>query len=382
MLESIRQMRSVSRAEVARRTGLSKPTVSLALRTLEASGLVRPVGTESGRPGRAGVLYEPVPDAALGVAVEVAVDGIRAQVVDLEGNVVEEMDRPHAVRPASATDVVEGIAESVEVLRGSGRRRFAALVIGTPGVQDPRTGVLQRVGTIPALEGTEFGRLVGERTGLDPAIHNDVDLVALGEQAEGHGRDVDDFAVLWIGSGLGSAVVLHGEPIVGHGGAAGEIFDVPFAAVVAATGGAAEEFVRFGLSDEGVLALGRRLADTGRPWRCGADILDDATMGDAVAGSVLAEVAVWTSWYVRTLTAVVDPALVVLAGPLGSHDALRPAVEAELVGWPSAPPLASSKLGPRSVLAGAAAVASRTAADTAFAERTLDRGEHRSRGAS
>ncbi|MBU6215891.1 MAG: MarR family transcriptional regulator, partial [Acidobacteria bacterium] len=72
VLEVIRRLRSVSRAEVARRTGLSKPTVSLALRTLEASGLVGPVGAESGRRGRAGILFEPIADAALGGAVEIA----------------------------------------------------------------------------------------------------------------------------------------------------------------------------------------------------------------------------------------------------------------------------------------------------------------------
>jgi predicted NBD/HSP70 family sugar kinase len=374
VLDSIRRLRTVSRAEVARRTGLSKPTVSLALRTLETSGLVRPVGTESGRRGRAGVLYEPVPDAALGIAVEVAVTGVRAVAVDLDGTEVDEWTRPHSAVLSSASAVVESVAQAVTALGEGAGRRFDALVVGTPGVQDPRTGVLHRVGTIPALEGSEFCRMVAERTDLTPAIHNDVDLVALGEQAEGHGRDVEDFAVVWIGSGLGSALVWRGELLVGHAGAAGEIFDVPFARAVESSGGSAEEFARFGLSEEGALALGRRMSGGTARWGSAPEILDAAAIGDTAAGAVLDELATWAAWYVSTLAAIVDPALVVLAGPLGAHDALRPAVESKLATWSDhAPAIVSSKLGSRSVLAGAAAVASRSAADAAFANRVLDR---------
>lgn len=378
VLDAIRRLRSVSRAEVARQTGLSKPTVSLALRTLEASGLVRPLGTETGRRGRAGVLYEPVPDAALGIAVEVAVAGVRAVAVDLDGTLVDEWTRPHSAVPSSASAVVESVAQAVTALGEGADRRFDALVVGTPGVQDPRTGVLHRVGTIPALEGSEFGRMVAERTDLAPAIHNDVDLVALGEQAEGHGRDVEDFAVVWIGSGLGSALVWRGELLVGHAGAAGEIFDVPFARAVESSGGSAEEFTRFGLSEEGALALGRRLSGGTARWGSAPEILDAVAIGDTAAGAVLDELATWAAWYVSALAAIVDPALVVLAGPLGAHDALRPAVESKLATWSDhAPAIVSSKLGSRSVLAGAAAVASRSAADAAFANRVLDRREDR-----
>ncbi len=374
VLDEIRRARSVSRAEVARRTGLSKPTVSLALRTLEASGLVRQVGTESGRRGRAGVLFEPVSDAALGGAIEIAVWGVRSVVVDLDGTTLHEHVIQWARRPRSADDVVDAVGEAVAALERRTGRTLDALVVGTPGVQDPRTGVLGRVGTIPALEGAALGDLVAARVGRAPTVFNDVDLVALGEQSEGHGRDVADFAVLWIGSGLGAALVLRGELVVGHGGGAGEIFDVPFARAIAAAGGEAPEFTELGLTTDGTVALARRIAGDTSTWVHAEEVLDAAVVGDEPAGRVLAELATWTSWYVATLVALVDPELVVLAGPLGSHDALRPAVEQRLVELLGSPPdLVSSKLGARSVLSGAAAVAVRAAADEAFAHRILER---------
>jgi predicted NBD/HSP70 family sugar kinase len=374
VLEEIRRSRSVSRAEVARRTGLSKPTVSLALRTLEASQLVRPVGTETVRRGRAGVLYEPVADAALGGAVEIAVWGVRAVLADLDGTTLGEQVVTWEEPPRSPDDVVAAVGEAVAALERVAGRRLDALVIGTPGVPEPRTGVLVRVGTIPALEGAALADLVEAHTGLRATVVNDVDLVALGEQSEGHGRDVPDFAILWIGSGLGSAIVLGGDLVVGHRGAAGEIFDVPFARAIAASGGPPTEFTELGLTTDGTLALARRKHGPGSGWGSAGAVLDAAVLGDVGAREVLAEVGTWAAWYVATIAALVDPELVVLAGPLGSHDALRPVVEARLSEWLGSPPdLVSSKLGVRSVISGAVAVAVRSAADEAFAHRVLAR---------
>src|SRR5450759_5722506 len=63
LLSHIRQLGSCSRAELARRSGLSKPTVSLALANVERSGLVRVAGQRTGVPGRSAWLYEITPDA-------------------------------------------------------------------------------------------------------------------------------------------------------------------------------------------------------------------------------------------------------------------------------------------------------------------------------
>ncbi len=387
VLDVVRHLRSVSRAEVARRTGLSKPTVSLALRTLEASGLVRPVGHETGRPGRAGVLYEPIADAAIAAGVEVTVGGVRAVAVDLDGTVLVEAAERHDGSTATAEAIFDSVASCIRSMERWVGRSFSSIVLGTPGVVDPVTGVLTHVGTIDALEGTAPAAAILQRTGRPVSVLNDVDLVALGEQAEGHGRDVDDFAVLWIGSGLGSALVLGGRLHVGHHGIAGEIAEVPFArAVRSLSVGAsvdgpedgAHEFVEHGVDAHGVAALaerlGRRAPRDADHLELATGVLDDALLQGAVGAAVLAELARWTSWYVTTLAALLDPELVVLAGPIGSHDALRPAVEGHVAEQLAVPPrLESSKLGHRSVLAGAGAVARRDAAESAFAGRVLDR---------
>ena len=65
LLEQIRQRGPCSRAELARVSGLSKPTVSLALDNVERAGLVRIAGQRTGVPGRSARLYEIRPDAGL-----------------------------------------------------------------------------------------------------------------------------------------------------------------------------------------------------------------------------------------------------------------------------------------------------------------------------
>src|SRR5689334_24637652 len=64
VLEAIRASAPISRAEISRRVGISKPTVSLALRSLEHAGLVREATVGTGGPSYGAMLFEPVPDAA------------------------------------------------------------------------------------------------------------------------------------------------------------------------------------------------------------------------------------------------------------------------------------------------------------------------------
>src|SRR5215211_2665718 len=77
LLEHLRGSGPTSRAQLARETGLSKPTVSNALANLERAGLVRPVGHASRGPGRTALLYEPDPTAAYVVGIDIGRSWIR-----------------------------------------------------------------------------------------------------------------------------------------------------------------------------------------------------------------------------------------------------------------------------------------------------------------
>src|SRR3954470_24033981 len=85
LLGHIREAEKISRAELARVTGLSKPTVSLALTNLERSGLVRASGVRTGTPGPNAVLYEVRPEAGYVLALDVGREFVRGAICDFAG---------------------------------------------------------------------------------------------------------------------------------------------------------------------------------------------------------------------------------------------------------------------------------------------------------
>src|SRR5947209_3264427 len=87
VLEAIRDGAPISRAEIARRTGISKPTVSLALRSLVATGVVRETEGDPARPHYGAVFFEPVPEAALVLGLDLGARFLRGAVGDLDGRV-------------------------------------------------------------------------------------------------------------------------------------------------------------------------------------------------------------------------------------------------------------------------------------------------------
>src|ERR671939_975221 len=87
VLEAIRAGAPISRAEISRRAGVSKPTVSLALQSLLDAQLVREATADPGRPSYGAVFFEPVPEAALVLGIDVGARFLRGALCDLSGEV-------------------------------------------------------------------------------------------------------------------------------------------------------------------------------------------------------------------------------------------------------------------------------------------------------
>src|SRR4051794_26964 len=82
VLETIRGGAPISRAEISRRAGISKPTVSLALRRLLDAELVRETANDTGRPSYGAVYFEPVPEAALVLGLDLGARFLRGAIAD------------------------------------------------------------------------------------------------------------------------------------------------------------------------------------------------------------------------------------------------------------------------------------------------------------
>src|SRR5436190_184123 len=369
LLERLRRDGPLSRADLARRSGLSKPTVSQALAGLEEAGLVRAVGPAAPSRGRTGMLYEPDPTAGYVVGIDIGRAWIRVAVADLAGTVVGRSDTRNRAR--SAENVVRTAAtQARDVVAEAGVRwnRIVHTVVGSPGVFDPATG---RLWHAPNLPGWSKPGLAGQlRDALTPsiAIYNDANLAAVGERDFGRGQEARTFVYLELGTGLGVGIVIDGELYRGARGAAGEVGYIPWpvdGAVARSERGRLEEAT----SAAAVVASAREAGMRGE--LTAKDVFDAARKGNTRALRAVDIEADRVAHLLATITALVDPEFIVLGGGIGgSADLLRPRVEERLRDLtPLETRVEQSELGQDAIVLGAIATALGTAREIVFEER-------------
>src|SRR6476469_2655865 len=135
LMQRLREGGPLSRAQLARDTGLSKPTVSQALAELESAGLVRPVGPAAPSRGRTALLYEPDPTAGYVIGIDIGRAWIRVAVANLAGETIARRDTANRARTAAA--VVRAVAREARAAvteAGIGWKRVVHTVVGSPGV--------------------------------------------------------------------------------------------------------------------------------------------------------------------------------------------------------------------------------------------------------
>ena len=372
VLEAIRDGAPISRAEISRRAGISKPTVSLALQSLLESQLVREADPDPGRPSYGAIFFEPVPEAALVLGVDLGARFLRGAICDLHGAVRARQDVELAGADAEqAVEAIVALCDSLTAATGLPTDLVDAAVIGVPGVPDSKNGRVALT-SVPGLDGLRFAPELEDRLGLPVTVENDINLAALGEQWQGVARGVDDFVFLSVGTGLGAGLVLHGELHRGRNGAAGELDVVsaglpedidPCAAAVS------QLAARLTAERDGASSLA--------PPYDPRSIFSAARAGDGLALDIVAEEARRIALHVVPIAAVADVALVVLGGGLGANgDLLLQPVRELIAAWVPYPPrVEASTLGDAAVLTGALAVARRSALDNVFVNRATARVE-------
>jgi predicted NBD/HSP70 family sugar kinase len=367
VLEAIRLGAPISRAEISRRAGISKPTVSLALQALVDAGLVRESRSAPQGPSYGAVYFESVPEAALVLGLDLGARFLRGAICDLTGQVRARQDLElRAADVDEALTAVAGLRDSLVETSALDGTLIDGVVVGVPGVVEARTGRLSLAANVQGLEGRPLADDLRERLGLAVSLENDINLAALGEHWAGVARGVPDFVFLSIGTGMGAGLVLNGEVHRGHHGAAGEV-----------------DFALLGLGGEvdpsgpAISTLAARLAgDDHGPTRLVAPfdvraIFAAARGGDVLGRAVVEEEARRIALHIAPIAAVADVGLVVLGGGVGANgDLLLEPVRRHLADWlPYPPRIETSSLGEAAILMGALAVGLRAALDNVFSNR-------------
>lgn len=302
-------------------TGLSRPTIADLVERLRGAGLIAVVG-EAGaeRRGPNARVYGIVADSAHVAGVDVRARSVAVCVADLLGHTVSEATLPVAadVEPARAAEAAVELVR--RTAREAGAERLHHIGIGAPGLVDPATGELAVTDALPRWH-RELSTALHGGLGAPVLLENEVNLAAVAEQRLGVVRDRDTFVLLWLGHGVGAAVVLDRVLRRGASGGTGEIGFMP----VPGTSGLPSATACDGGFHS--LASSPAVCELARELGLSADAADDAPAAEAAVRAAvdagergepfLEALAGRIAVGAAAVCAVLDPGCVVLGGEVG-----------------------------------------------------------------
>ena len=350
VLDVVRRSGPLARTEVARRTSLAKPTVSTIVDDLLADGLVHEVGvgTSTAAGGRPPTFldYDVERDAYVGV--HVGVDLTTVAVANGRGAVVAVRSCKSAIGspPRSIAHVTALLDDAMSAAKVK-RRTVRHVTIALPGLVDRETGVCilapnLRWTDVPVVE------LFGEALGMPVTVWNTPHASAFAESRQGAAREVATFVWLYVGPGVGSAIMQDGELVTGTRGFAGEIGHCRIAdngpQCHCGKRGCLEAYT----STE---AIGRAARDAGVPSRTQtprlSEVVRAAREGHAGALGVLEDAGHMLGLGASYLVGILNPELVVVGGESAEAfefllDPLRGALAQDALEAEQVPVVASS----------------------------------------
>ena len=354
-MEAIVQNGPISRASIAKQTGLSKQTISDVMRQLEDEGWVRETGRTSGHIGRTAVTYELVPSAAYIAAVDLGGTKVRVAICDLACHVLVEMTEPtHTDGGHAVIAQIGRLAKAAAAKSDVDAEKLRIAVIGVPGAPQAKTGHVLLAPNIAGFDTMDVASALESVLGCDVMLENDVNLAVLGESWLGVGQGLDNLAYIALGTGVGSGLMLNGQLVRGAANAAGELGFLPFGAdpfeAESLRAGAFERLV----ASHGILARYKALSGTDATV---PTIFEKANAGEAHAVTVLDETARLLARGVGAIAAMANPDKIILGGSIGSRAEMVALVRDVLPKcFPFPVSVEAGELGNHAALVGAAAI--------------------------
>jgi predicted NBD/HSP70 family sugar kinase len=324
LLNLIWQERSISRTELARRTGLSKTVITELVGDLVATELVREASTGGGAAAKPSPLLSFRDDAFVIIGIELAVDWVHVVVTDLRGCVRTMRHKQHPVIEDSASSLrlLNKLIDScLQELRVPSTR-ILGIGVGVPAPIDLQEPDKWHPKCMPDWQGVSIIQRLNETYACPVYVENDANVGAIAERWWGAGVGGEDLAFLQIATGVGAGLILSGQLYRGSGGSAGEIghtaVDPRGPRCLCGQSGCLGAMIGSGT----LLARTEQLLKEGRPSRLSRHglsvraIVDAAHVGDPVAAQIVGEAGQSLGIAVASLLNLLNPAIVVLGGPL------------------------------------------------------------------
>ena len=254
VLEVVRLSAPVTRAELARRTGLSAPAITYIVNDLLEEGYVVEMGRRPQARGQPPVELALNPAAAYTIGLHLDRDVITAVLADLKGGILDSVSR--AVELPSPAEALTLLADCYHNLRRAQDipdEKLLGLGMVTVGPLDIVNGRVTGPPNLPGWSDVPLRQQLADLTGLPVYLENNATAAAVGERWYGMGRRYRDFLYVYIGLGIGGGLVLGGRIHHGAGLNAGEVGHM----IMSAPGGSPQTLE----AHASILALRRELGD-------------------------------------------------------------------------------------------------------------------------
>jgi predicted NBD/HSP70 family sugar kinase len=368
VLDLIRHRGPISRADLARITNLSRPTVSQAVGTLLAADLVREVGAGDSAVGRKPVLLTFNPNAALVVGVDLGIPNMVLGLANLEGELVAQQQLPTPVS-SGLDSIVDTLQVAITTLihsSGVDPTQVCGIGVGVTGAVNAETGVV--------IDSTGLGakqwplrQLIEDRFHLPVFIDNDVNAMLRGEQWLGAVAGRQNALCFRLDTGIGAAMMIAGQIHRGSHYMAGEVGSTVLDRTLLSQNqlsgyGPLEQAISsLGLAEHAASALAAGSASLLRAlWEEGGQIppqaiFEAARQGDDLALSVVTRLSQHLAMLIGNACLLADPEVVVFSGSVATGaDLFLPPLLAAMANFViSMPEVVVSKLGTMAGVIGA-----------------------------
>ncbi|HSM58094.1 MAG TPA: ROK family transcriptional regulator [Candidatus Sulfomarinibacteraceae bacterium] len=220
VLKTIYEQNGISRADIARATSLTRPTVSTIVSDLLEEELIAETGLGPSAGGKPPTLLEVQSNAQRLLCIDLGSRQFRGALVNLRGGITERAELP--LQGKTGDEALNLVYQLIDHLRAASPVSILGIGIGTPGLVDPHSGVVRQAVNLDWRQ-LPLKSLLESRYKVSAYVANDSQAAALGEFTFGVGHDSRNLILIRIGQGIGAGIVLNGHPLYGDGFAAGEI---------------------------------------------------------------------------------------------------------------------------------------------------------------
>ena len=316
ILDLIREGGQISRADIAKRTSLSRSTVSNIVNDLVAEQRLSEIGAGVSSGGRRPILLEFNYRSAFVIGIELATDRLNVLLTDLQAVVVAQHSEDFDIAAGPVHGLAQLKAATDRVLATLGNHPVVGVGVGVPGPLAYTRGSTIAPPIMPGWGGVPLREELQHLLQLPVHLDNDANLGALAEQHLGVGQGVQNMAfVLLASTGIGAGLVMGGAIYRGEIGSAGEIGHLTID-----EDGPRCRCGSFGCLESmaAIPAILERAAALGIPASSFAELLAHAEAGHAAARQLLTTAGGHIGVAIASLLNLYNPGLVVLGGPLAA----------------------------------------------------------------